>query len=1044
MTAAYIKPYDDNPLRPDQESWLAPAGTPGALALFGADHLVTIYADATDERGMVRSARFLAADLERLCGRRPAVLTSRDGLAGLGGAAAPAGSGGQRSLLVLGTLANPLLRDLAGCGLVDPSPVAGKWEATLAQVLDLPADCLAGPDSRPDRNQGSGPGSKQGSSVSNGQCSVAGNASPAAATTQSAAMTQSGGLRTLVILGSDRRGAFYGACALAEQLGISPWHWWSASPVQPLAEAWVAPGPFVIGEPAVRYRGIFLNDEYPTLTRWVAKTWGQVPESDNPPMPGGVARYGHEFYTRVFELLLRLRGNYLWPAMWNNAFNEDDPLNPALADEYGIIMGTSHQEPMMRAQKEWDRRYQDTLGHWDWTRHQAVLTEFWRQGVRRNKDFDNLVTIGLRGADDTEMASGTPEESRKMLEDIVAVQREILAGECAGQDRPVPQLWCLYKEILDLYNDGLRVPDDVILLWGEDNWGNLRRVPTAAERQRSGGAGIYYHFDYHGGPRSYQWLNTTMLSKIQDQMGLAVQHGARQVWIVNVGHLKGYELVTEFFLRYGWNPERWSGSSTTEFARLWAGREFGADLAGPVGQILVEYSRLNARRKPELLSPETWSLVHYHEAEANLTAWQALEQAATALEGAVAPAARDSYWQTVLFPVRASALVQRLYTAAGRNRLYAAQGRASAAAQETLTRELFRQDLALMEYYNRQFAGGAWEHFMDQTHLGYVSWNDPEHNSLDAIAFGSVSPLPGIHPGVAVEGHETPWPAAAADSLVLEFDCHARQRRWVDLFRRGSGAFAVTIRPGQPWIQCGCQALAVDEDRRLWVSIDWPAVPSGNHDTWLELELGGQLLRLPVRLRQPVLPAAAGQGCFVESGRCLALEASHCTRQLPSDHGRWELLADYGPAGSAMRAWAPVDQPPCLPGPDGRIDAPALEYQVWLDGPGETELVLMLSPTLNYQAGRPLRWAWSLDNGPAVVVEAVPADFSAQNGNRDWEDSVWHNLRWSRSAMGCLAGGVALLRIWMVDPGVVVQRLLLDRGGLKPSAFGPPESPRLA
>src|SRR5208283_1231276 len=317
-----------------------------------------------------------------------------------------------------------------------------------------------------------------------------------------------------------------------------------------------------------------------------------------PPVPEGIANYGHEFYARIFEVLLRLRGNYLWPAMWSNAFNEDDPANAAMADEYGIVMGTSHQEPMLRAQKEWDRRYAQTLGHWNYALHPDVLQAFWREGVHRNRGFESVYTLGLRGANDTEMAPGGPAAHRAMLEGIVGIQREILRQEVNPDLTRVPQAWCLYKEVQEYYEAGMRVPDDVTLLWADDNWGNLRRLPTPEERARAGGAGIYYHFDYVGDPRNYKWIDTNPLPKVWDQLSLAAKYGADRLWIVNVGHFKGYERPMEFFLRMAWAPSRWGPDASEEFTRLWAEREFGPQHAAEIARLAERLSKLNGRRKP--------------------------------------------------------------------------------------------------------------------------------------------------------------------------------------------------------------------------------------------------------------------------------------------------------------------------------------------------------------------------------------------------------------------------------------------------------------
>jgi hypothetical protein len=366
--------------------------------------------------------------------------------------------------------------------------------------------------------------------------------------------------------GSNKRGAIYGIYDLSEQIGVSPWYYWADVPVAHKDALFVQAGKFEQGEPPVKYRGIFLNDESPGLSGWVQGKWGETSIK-------GTANMGSEFYTKVFELILRMKGNYLWPAMWNNAFNEDDPQNPKLADEYGIVMGTSHHEPMIRAQKEWTRHGK---GPWNYNTNPDVLRSFWEEGIKRNKDFESIVTIGMRGDGDMPMAPANDMPANiRLLEKIVADQRELIAKHVNPDVTKVQQMWALYKEVQDYYDAGMRVPDDVTLLWCDDNWGDIRRLPTPEERMRSGGAGIYYHFDYVGGPRNYKWLNTNPISKVWEQMNLALEYDARRIWIVNVGDLKPMEFPIEFFLSYAWNPKRWPQTKISEFTQLWAEREFG-------------------------------------------------------------------------------------------------------------------------------------------------------------------------------------------------------------------------------------------------------------------------------------------------------------------------------------------------------------------------------------------------------------------------------------------------------------------------------------
>jgi len=338
----------------------------------------------------------------------------------------------------------------------------------------------------------------------------------------------------VVIAGSDKRGTIYGIYNLSQQIGVSPWYWWAdVTPIK-RNEIYFTRGTYLQGPPVVKYRGIFINDEAPALG-WTKEKFGGV---------------NSKFYAHVFELLLRLRANYMWPAMWCNAFNTDDPECPRLADEYGIVMGTSHHEPMMRSQKEWQRYGK---GHWNYETNKDVLKEFWKYGAHRNRNYENMTTIGMRGDGDMAMSETA---NISLLENIVADQREILVEETGKKIEDIPQMWALYKEVQDYYEKGMRVPDDVTLLWCDDNYGNIRRLPSFEEQKRSGGVGIYYHVDYVGWPRCYKWLNTSSITKIWEQMQMAWKYKADRIWIVNVGDIKPMEFPIEFFISYAWNPEK--------------------------------------------------------------------------------------------------------------------------------------------------------------------------------------------------------------------------------------------------------------------------------------------------------------------------------------------------------------------------------------------------------------------------------------------------------------------------------------------------------
>ncbi len=946
--------------------------TPGAVALAHEGRVAPILAASNDWPGVLRAAGDLQADVERVTGHKPALSTT----------GAPAAA----EAILIGTIGRSAVIDaLVNSGKLNVDAIRGKWEAFVVETIQNP---LPGID------------------------------------------------RAVVIAGSDKRGTIYGIYELSQQIGVSPWYWWADVVPQHRDDLFIIPGRTVYASPSVKYRGIFLNDEAPDLTNWVRAKFGEVAVGSNPPVPAGIANYNHEFYARIFEVMLRLRANYLWPAMWSNAFNEDDPENARLADEYGIVMGTSHQEPMLRAQKEWDRRYLKSIGTWNYAKQPDVLEKFWREGVRRNKDYESIVTLGLRGANDTVMAPGGPAANRALLEKIVGVQRDILREEVNPDLTKVPQMWCLYKEVQDYYDAGMRAPDDVTLLWAEDNWGDVRRLPTAAERARSGGAGVYYHFDYHGGPRSYQWLNTSPLPKIWEQMSLAAQYGADRIWIVNVGHFKGYEFPTEFFMNMAWDTRRWNGPNLGDFGVAWAAREFGPAHAAEIAEIVAKYAKYNGRRKPELLAPDTYSLTNYGEAERVIDDYNFLATQAEAIFEALPADKQDAFYQLVLFPTKAGAVVNALHLAAAKNELYAKQGRTTANDAAAETRDLFQQYLGLVDHYHHTLAGGKWNHFMDQPVLGYTTWRDPPENSLKHLKLIETMVPDAAALGVAVEGSGSAWPGATDQPTLPPFDAFNRQSYFIDVFNKGRTPFAFTATASAPWIVLSATGGTAGPDQRLMVNIDWSKAPAGVATASVKISGAGAEVTVNLSTRNPTDIARDTLEGFIDSGGFVSIEPEHCTKRSDVGDIRWVKIDDYGRTLSGMRAEAPVDAPAATPGQN----SPCLEYRMYLFTGGNVDVTAITAPTLNFIPGHAVRYAVAFDDETPQIITLVPADYRAQNGNQAWEKSVTDNAHCGSSTHKLARAGYHTLKIWMVSPGVVLQKLLVDLGGLKPSYLGPPES----
>ncbi|MFS2016031.1 glycosyl hydrolase 115 family protein [Massilia sp. CT11-108] len=832
--------------------------------------------------------------------------------------------------------------------------------------------------------------------------------------------------RALVIAGSDKRGTIYGIYEISEQIGVSPWYWWADVPVKKASALFVRAGAWVQGPPAVKYRGIFINDEEPALGKWSREKFG-----------GGNSK----MYTHMFELLLRLRANYLWPAMWTNAFNEDDPDNPRLADAYGIVMGTSHHEPMVRSHHEWLAHRRDYgNGEWNYATNEDGLKRFFRDGIRRNKAYESIVTMGMRGDGDTAMPdAGGLEANKKLIEKIIHDQQQILTEEMGVDQRQVPQLWALFTEVQKYYDAGLKVPDNVTLLFTDDNVGNLRRLPTPAECKRSGGSGIYFHMDMNGGPFSYKWLNSNPLPKIWEQMNLAHEYGANQIWIANVGDLKPLEVPIEFFLRLAWSPKGMGKDDIAGWTQRWAEREFGAQHAAEIADLVAKYAKYNAWRKPELVRPDTFSLVNYREAERVSEAWNALAKRATLLKTSIPADQQDAYYELVLHPILALSNFIDLEIAAGRNHLYAKQGRYAANAQAERVRALFKRDQDLSDFYNTQVAGGKWNHMMDQTHIGYRDWRSPPENVMPATS--SVPAGAAGEFGVAIDGSDQAWPGGENTPTLPYFDSINKQRSYIDVFSKDGRPPRFTALADKPWVKLS-QAPAPDgsNDQRIWVDIDWSRVPVGSAQLGqITVSEGNQ--RVVVRSYATIAvgdETKAAAGAFGGQTGPIAFDAQDAVRNIPGKYARWEWLPDYGRGPGAMTVF------PVTARSAPFADSPRLEYPVYFASAGTWQVDLVTAPTLDNYPGRELAVAVALDDATPQVVRVFPPATRADQtflGKYHFKNTS-ENARTMRFTVKVHGPGKYDLKIIMVDPTIVVQKIVLSDSPLPDSYFGPPSTPR--
>lgn len=514
----------------------------------------------------------------------------------------------------------------------------------------------------------------------------------------------------LVIAGADKRGTIYGIYTLSEEIGVSPWYFMAdAVPRKHEGRLTVDGRRRLQPSPAVKYRGIFINDEEPSFGSWARNKFGG---------------YNSRMYSHIFELLLRLKANFMWPAMWSSSFNEDDPASPALADEYGIVMGTSHHEPMMRNHNEYVRR-REQIGPWNFDTNPDNITRFFREGMERNRDYEQVVTIGMRGDGDVGL-SGDEDAAMQTLGRAIEVERNIL-GDLYGAPDSVPQLWAIFTEVQRYYDRGFRVPDDVTLLFCDNNWGYLRRTGPLAERNRRGGMGLYYHVDMNGGPWNDRWVNTSPVARLRNQFELAYRSGLDRLWVVNVGDLKPKEVAIDFIMRYAWNPDAYPAGSEAAYHTQFAASVFGPEHAREAGDIIRRYTKYNQWRKAEVQNVPWFSIENHGEAMRLMELWTQLEADAERLRGCIAPELDDAYYQLVYYPAVASAGVARLYLNAA---LYNYTGDEQYARE---SKRLFNRDAEMAEYYNTSMAAGKWNGMMQDKHIGYEKWSMPDSNRMPAL-----------------------------------------------------------------------------------------------------------------------------------------------------------------------------------------------------------------------------------------------------------------------------------------------------------------------
>lgn len=844
----------------------------------------------------------------------------------------------------------------------------------------------------------------------------------------------------LLVVGSDKLGTIYGLFTLSEKMGVSPLKYWADS---------VMPSKSILNleleeqaskEPSVKFRGFFINDEWPCFGNWTMEHFGG---------------FTAEMYDNVFELLLRLKGNYLWPAMWSSSFAWDGPglKSYELADEYGIYIGNSHHEPCLRAGEEYRHvRGKDSIygDAWNYHANTEGITRFWKDSLDERGMFTSMVTVGMRGEADSTIlgANATLKDNIDLLKDVIVCQKKLIKETEEKYSKKFPKVLALYKEVEPFYygdkdTEGLcewEELDDVILMLCEDNHGYLRTVPDDKMRKHPAGFGMYYHVDYHGDPISYEWINSSPITTMWEQMSQAYDYGVRSVWILNVGDLKHNEFPLSYFLNLAYDFEKWGTTApnkTFEYTKTLMDSHFGGTLTQRMveeaSEILTETVRINGYRRPETLNQHIYSPCHFGEADRLLLRLEALEKKLISFEEGLDESQKQAWYSLSGFQTRATLALIRMHLNSGKNELFASQGLVSANDYADKVALYIAKDKELKKDF-ANFNNHKWRGMELASHVGFTKWNED----------GSKYPLK-----IYVEPFDRPrmYVSRTDDEKIYDkvygpcmrikaddFEYEGTDSFAIRVSNAGTGVLDVTVNvPENDWVKADKTALKVEKDEiitfscnRQNLSLERKSVIAviTDGDTKVEIEISGQ--KLDEKIEKGVfLP-----GKFGYSILAVNYDKAFC----PEGIGFVEI-DDYSVYDKAVKAY-----PVRVVYEEGK--EPSLDYRLFAKESEEYTLRIDFAPTSPLSRDNRLFYGVSVNGENAGVYNTVPEGYRAGVAfDRTWSEGVLTHRRKCISKV-TLEKGVNNLTLILKDAGLVPMKLYLYKEEPPISYFGMPESAR--
>lgn len=800
----------------------------------------------------------------------------------------------------------------------------------------------------------------------------------------------------LVIVGSDRRGTAFGLTSLSKAIGVSPWYWWADVTPMHKEALFVQPGRFLQKEPSVQYRGIFINDErFGGWARWVEQTYDTETH-----------QVGPKVYKQVFELLLRLGGNYLWPAMHNGsrAFN-GNPENARLADDYAIVMGTSHCEQMLRNNEdEW--KNVGTYGDFNFITNCQTMLDYWEERVKTNGAYENTYTLGLRGIHDYPMeGANTSVERVKLMQQALDCQREMLARNIDLPLNEIPQVLIPYEEVLEAYHDGLQVPDDVILLWSDDKQGYTRNLCNPDEMKRSGGSGIYYHLSYHGDPASWIWLSPLSPAFVSTELTKAYTYGARKIWVFNVGDIKPAEKEISFVMELAWDIDRWSPEKAHGFIAEWAASTFGSEFAPEIAEIMAGYYQLMASGKDSHVWFLNYSMNQIRE---RISRWQTLANRALALESKIPASLQAAYFELILYPVRGAQMINEYQLLARTSMVLANQGQSELALADAARSLEMHQALdAWTKRYNEELLDGKWREFFNWKpyHWFRSPVVDAPMANADIIQQVAASASPR-----ALDVQQ----ALSADGVSIEAEVDCDIPLWINALTPIRNFSKAPADNQFCHVNIGKQSFDASATpiNNVWHA---PYVgPMWSQVGTIHLQKGSNSLRI-TGLKDDARIDDIYMGLYPPFSDDPLLSCKACDyKQVRCDKKICDIKTISGLGYNDGVVVLPFD----VPSYESIDNAPCVEYELDFPVSANTLEVHTLA-NLHVYEGRGARYAVQVDDNEPQVFDIHADDFSAE-----WR---WNVLRGYtvRSVNVDGTAGLHKVRIYLLDPGIVLQDLAL-------------------